>query len=101
MGVSRSRLRTLEQAAARDLDSFMLKNGKRYYFDRVEASLAIFMYGVSGAFEREPVLPAFLRIILHEAQDPRAVLETFRSGNPQKMFVDPLDLLEGILDLSK
>ena len=32
-------------------------------------------------------------MVLEEAANPRAVLQTFRTGDPSKMFCDPVDLL--------
>jgi hypothetical protein len=97
MGVNRSRLRTLQNKAAGDVESFRLKSGQRYFYDRQEAALSIFMYGMDQQGLRagaEPErLPEFLRVVLYEAENPRAVLETFRTGAPEKMFVDPLDFL--------
>jgi hypothetical protein len=92
MGISRARLRAIEHRSD-DVESFLLKNGRRFYYNRQEASIALFMYGVT-TIDEDAEAPEFIRIVLEEAKDPRAVLETFRSGNPSKMFFDPLDLLE-------
>jgi hypothetical protein len=97
MGTGRSRLRSLEHRALDDVASFRLRSGKRYYYDHQEAALAMLMYmmdqrGLRAGPERER-MPEFVRVVLEEAQDPRAVLETFRNGNPDKMFFDPVDLL--------
>jgi hypothetical protein len=43
--------------------------------------------------EEEPRVPEFISVVLEEAANPRAVLEMFRTGDPSKMFCDPLDLL--------
>ena|SRR5215213_9565195 len=97
MGVSRGRLRVLQARAAGNLASFRLKSGKPYSFNYQEAALAMFMYvvdqeGLRAGSEPER-MPEFIRVVLEEAENPRAVLETFRTGNPDKMFFDPLDLL--------
>jgi hypothetical protein len=36
--------------------------------------------------EEEPRVPEFIRVVLEEAANPRAVLQTFRTGDPSKMF---------------
>ena len=94
MGVNRSRVRALQNKANGQVESLPLRDGSRYYFDRQQAALAIFMYAFEKTLrEEEPRVPEFIRVVLEEAANPRAVLETFRSGDPSKMFCDPVDLL--------
>jgi len=79
-----------------------LRDGSRYYFDRQQAALAIFMYAFEKTLrEEEPRVPEFIRVVLEEAANPRAVLETFRTGDPSKMFCDPVDLLLISAQISK
>lgn len=95
MGVNRSRVRALQKMANGQVESFALRDGSRYYFDRQQAALAIFMYAFDKTLreEEEPRVPEFIRVVLEEAANPRAVLQTFRTGDPSKMFCDPVDLL--------
>ena len=95
MGVNRSRVRALHKKANGQVESLPLRDGSRYYyFDRQQAALAIFMYAFEKTLrEEEPRVPEFIRVVLQEAANPRAVLETFRTGDPSKMFCDPVDLL--------
>ena len=94
MGVNRSRVRALQSKANRQVGSLPSLNGSGYYFDRQQAALAIFMYAFEKTLrEEEPRVPEFIRVVLEEAANPRTVLQTFRSGDPSKMFCDPLDLL--------
>jgi hypothetical protein len=94
MGVNRSRVRALQKKANGQVESLPLRDGSRYYFDRQQAALAIFMYAFEKTLrEEEPRLPEFIRVVLEEAANPRAVLERFRTGDPSKMFCDPVDLL--------
>jgi hypothetical protein len=94
MGVNRSRVRALQNKANGQVESLPLRDGSLYYFDRQQAALAIFMYAFEKTLrEEEPRVPEFIRVVLEEAANPRAVLQTFRSGDPSKMFCDPLDLL--------
>jgi hypothetical protein len=94
MGVNRSRVRALQNKANGQVESFPLRDGSRYYFDRQQAALAIFMYAFYKTLrEEEPRVPEFIRVVLEEAANPRAVLEMFRTGDPSKMFCDPVDLL--------
>jgi hypothetical protein len=94
MGVNRSRVRALQNKANGQVESFPLRDGSRYYFDRQQAALAIFMYAFEKTLrEEEPRVPEFIRVVLEEAANPRAVLQTFRTGDPSKMFCDPVDLL--------
>jgi hypothetical protein len=95
MGVNRSRVRALQNKANGQVESFALRDGSRYYFDGQQAALAIFMYAFDKTLreEEEPRVPEFIRVLLEEAANPRAVLQTFRTGDPSKMFCDPVDLL--------
>lgn len=94
MGVNRSRVRALQKMANGQVESFALRDGSRYYFDRQQAALAIFMYAFDKTLcEEEPREPEFIRVVLEEAANPQAVLQTFRTGDPSKMFCDPVDLL--------
>jgi hypothetical protein len=94
MGVNRSRVRALQNKANGQVESLPWRDGSRYYFDRQQAALAIFMYAFEKTLrEEEPRVPEFIRVVLEEAANPRAVLQTFRTGDPSKMFCDPVDLL--------
>jgi hypothetical protein len=94
MGVNRSRVRALQNKANGQVESLPLTDGSRYYFDRQQAALAIFMYAFDKTLRKEePRVPEFIRVLLEEAANPRAVLQTFRTGDPSKMFCDPVDLL--------
>ena len=94
MGVNRSRVRALQNKANRQVESLPLRDRSRYYFDRQQAALAIFMYAFEKTLrEEEPRVPEFIRVVHEEAANPQAVLQTFRTGDPSKMFCDPVDLL--------
>lgn len=94
MGDNRSRVRALQNKANGQVESFPLRDGSRYYFDGQQAALAIFMYAFEKTLrEEEPRVPEFIRVVLEEAANPRAVLEMFRTGDPSKMFCDAVDLL--------
>jgi hypothetical protein len=53
MGVNRSRVRALHKKANGQLESFPLRDGSRYYFDRQQAALAIFMYAFDKTLREE------------------------------------------------
>jgi hypothetical protein len=96
MGVNRSRVRAPQKKANGQVESFALTDGSRYYyFDGQQAALAIFMYAFEKTLreEEEPRVLEFIRVVFEEAANPRAVLQTFRTGDPSKMFCDPVDLL--------
>jgi len=81
MGVNRSRVRALHKKANGQVESFPLRDGSRYYFDRQQAALAIFMYAFDKTLrEEEPRVPEFIRVVFEEGANPQAVLQTCRSG---------------------
>jgi len=92
MALNRSWIKGIEHDAAGYLDFFITKSGQRYYYDHVEAALAIFMYAVNA--DEGASAPEFVRAVLEEAKDPAAVLGRFSSPKPSRQFVDPLALLD-------
>jgi hypothetical protein len=96
------RLRTLVAKLRRDakgaFDSFTLKDGSTYRYDRMETHAEIFQYGhdvlLGDASEAKwPEPPEIFRKMC-EARDPAAVLEHLRPENPQHAFVDPANLFD-------
>ena len=57
MGVNRSRVRALQHKANGQVESFPLRDGSRYYFDRQQAALAIFMYAFEKTLREEEGAP--------------------------------------------
>ena len=92
----KGQLRRLEQSLRGTLESFVLEDGTRYYFDPIETYKELFLHAVDvqlGEAEKWPEPPEVYRKMC-EAKDPAAVLERFRPENPQSAFVDPAALFE-------
>jgi hypothetical protein len=99
MALSRSWIKRLENEASSNLAWFRLHDGTRFFYDRDEVGQQLFLHGCASIRDRytageDHELPEILRMIVDEAANPREVLERFRSGNPEGMFFDPMDLLD-------
>jgi hypothetical protein len=92
----KGQLRRLERGLRGTLESFVLEDGTRYYFDPIETYKELFLHAVDvqlGEAEKWPEPPEVYRKMC-EARDPAAVLERFRPENPQSAFVDPTALFD-------
>jgi hypothetical protein len=92
----RRQLKRIEQSLRGTLESFVLEDGSRYYYDRLETHKELFLYACDVQLGRgdkwlEP--PEVYRKIC-EARDPATVLERFKPENPQSAFVDPAALFD-------
>jgi hypothetical protein len=83
----RAVLKRLQQAAKEYLESFELKDGTRYYYDRMEAMGELYVYGYDTELGNDPDPPE-IWTKLHQAKDPRSVLARFRAVEPTKAFID-------------
>jgi len=87
----RDLLKRLERSATGELDSFKLRDGSVFYYNRTEtyAALYLFCYDMELATESD-VLPQPPEILhkMCQAEDPAEVLERFKPTNPQGAFVD-------------
>ena len=76
----RSKLRRLERAARGHLDSFELRDGNTYYYDRLETTKELFLHSVkclgADSLEDWPAPPEIYMKLL-EARAPAAVLASF------------------------
>jgi hypothetical protein len=92
----RNWIKQLERDAREGLESFELLNGSRYYYDRLETSMELFLHAYDvqlGNADKWPEPPEVYRKVC-EAKDPAAVLERFTPDNPQSAFVDPTALYD-------
>jgi hypothetical protein len=90
MGRLRTLLKNLKRDARGELESFVLEDGSRYYYDRLETYRELFLHAYDvqlGDADKWPEPPEVYRKIC-EAKDPAAVLERFMPENPQGAFVD-------------
>jgi hypothetical protein len=97
--LNRGSIRRVENQARGFLESFVLRDGTRYYYDVTEAGVALFLFSCDSIRapyvsdgDIEPEEPEFFEA-LRQAEDPAAVLKRFESGNPEGSFTD----LDGIL----
>jgi hypothetical protein len=89
-------MRRLEHRASKDLESFVLEDGSRYSFDRLETHKELFMHAYDvqlGEAHKWPEPPEIYRKIC-EARDPQAVLERFKPENPDRAFVNMAELYD-------
>jgi hypothetical protein len=92
----RNLIRRLERSALEDLDSFKLRDGSIYYYDRLETHREMFLHAYDvqlGDAAKWPEPPEVYHKIC-EAKDPAAILERFKPENPQSAFVDPTALFD-------
>ena len=78
------------------LESFVLRDGTTYYYDREQTAAEMFVYALDVELGRaddwdEP--PEIFRKML-EAKDPARVLKWFMPKNPRSAFVDPAMLFD-------
>jgi hypothetical protein len=89
-------LKRIERDAKKDYDSFKLRDGTTYYYDRTESYKALFLYAYDvelGDADKWPEPPEVYRKMC-EAKDPAEVLERFRPENPQVAFVNLAELYD-------
>ena len=92
----RGDLRRLERGAREDLESFVLEDGSRYYFDRLETYKELFLHAYDvqlGDADKWPEPPEVYRKVC-EAKDPAAVLEQFKPEDPERALVNPVELFD-------
>jgi|SRR5829696_6976233 hypothetical protein len=92
MGRLRGRIKKAEREARGDLDSFLLLDGSRFWFDATEACEELFLHAYHLGLGRVEEPPELYRM-LTRAQDPVAVLERLKPGSAQA-FVDPSSLYD-------
>jgi hypothetical protein len=96
MGRLRTLLKNLKRDARGELESFVLEDGSRYYYDRLETYRELFLHAYDvqlGDADKWPEPPEIYRKIC-EARDPAAVLERLRPENSQGAFVNPAELYD-------
>jgi|SRR5215208_4362384 len=89
-------LKKIERALRGTLDSFVLEDGTRYYFDPIETYKEMFLHAYDlqlGDAEKWPEPPEVYRKIA-EAKDPATVLERFRPEDPRRAFVDVTEIYD-------
>lgn len=81
----------LEKDASKDMESFELKDGSRYTYDRMEAMRQLYLFAYDSELGLGPEPPEVWTKLL-QARDPEQVLSRFRASNPQSAFVhlDPI-----------
>jgi hypothetical protein len=92
----RSWIRRLERAASEGLESFILEDGSRYYYDPIETYKEMFLHACDvqlGDAEKWPEPPEIYRRMCG-AKDPGAVLERFKPEDPQRAFVDVTEIYD-------
>jgi hypothetical protein len=87
MGRIRGWVKRLEHAARKDLASFELLDGSRYYYDKSEVDKQLFIHTYYLQIGRRPEPPEVLTKLC-QARNPAAVLERFRPERPEQAFVD-------------
>jgi hypothetical protein len=92
----RGQLKRIEQRLRDTLESFVLEDGSRFYYDRLETHKELFLYAYDvqlGDAEKWPEPPEVFRKIC-QAKDPAAALKRFEPENPQAAFVDPTAIVD-------
>ena len=92
----RGQLKRIEQGLRGTLESFVLEDGSRYYYDRLETCKELFLHAYDvqlGDADKWPEPPEVYRKMC-EAKDPAAVLERFRPEDPARAFVNPAELYD-------
>jgi hypothetical protein len=93
---TRSWLKRLERDAREDLGSFELLDGSTYYYDGLETYKELFLHAYDvqlGGGDKWPEPPEAYRKMC-EAKDPAAVLEQFKPEDPQRAFVNLVELFD-------
>ena len=92
----KAQLKRLERGLRGTLESFVLEDGSRYHYDRLETYKELFLYAYHVQLGRgdEWLEPPEVYRKICEARDPAAVLERFEPENPQSAFVDPAALFD-------
>jgi hypothetical protein len=96
MGTLRTLLKNLKRDAQGELESFVLEDGSRYYYDRLETYRELFLHAYDlqlGMGDKWPQPPEVYRKMC-EARDPAAVLERLGPENSQGAFVNLAELYD-------
>jgi hypothetical protein len=83
----KDQLRRLKRDARGDLESFVLLDGSRYYYNTTEADKQLFLHAYDLQLGRRPEPPEVLTKLC-QARNPAAVLERFRPERPEQAFMD-------------
>jgi hypothetical protein len=89
-------LKRIEQGLRGTLESFVLEDGSRYYYDRLETYKELFVhacYVQLGDADKWPEPPEVYSKMC-EAKDPPAVLERLSPEDPTRAFVNPAELYD-------
>jgi hypothetical protein len=92
----RNWIKRLERRAREDLESFELLDGSTYYYDRLQTYKELFLHAYDvqlGEAHKWPEAPEVYRKMC-EAKDPAEVLEQFEPEDPQRAFVNPVELFD-------
>jgi hypothetical protein len=93
----RDLIRRLERSASGEMESFKLRDGTTYFYDRAATyrELYLFCYDMELATESD-VLPQPPEILerITEAQDPSEVVERFKPRDPVGGFVNRGELYD-------
>ena len=87
MSIRRSTIRRLQQALRGNLESFVLLDDSRYYYDPQEVHKRLFLAAYDLALGKEPEPPELYRK-LTQAKDPDAVLKRLEPESTEA-FVNP------------
>jgi len=102
MGTLRTLLKNLKRDARSELESFVLEDGSRYYYDRLETYRELFLHGYDvqlGEADKWPEPPEVYRKIC-EARDPAAVLKRLAPDHPSA-FVDVSQIFDTAILVSE
>jgi hypothetical protein len=91
-------LRRLRRDASKDLDSFKLRDGSTFYYDRLATHKELYLYAYDVQFgdaDKWPEPPEVFRKMC-EAKDPAAILERFKRSydDPEHAFVNVAELYD-------
>jgi hypothetical protein len=83
----RELIRRLKRAAEGEVESFELRDGSRFYYDRLETAKAMYLHSIkchtADTLEEWPA-PLQIHVKILEAKDPAAVLASLdQPGEPQ------------------
>jgi hypothetical protein len=83
----KDQLRRLKRDARGDLESFVLLDGSRYYYDKTEADKQLFLHAYYLHLGGQPEPPEVLTKLC-QARNPAAVLPRFLPERPEQAFMD-------------
>jgi hypothetical protein len=97
MGRLRTLLKNLKRDARGELESFVLEDGSRYYYDRLETYRELFLHAYDvqlGEADKWPEPPEVYRKIC-EARDPAAILKRLAPSEASpSAFVDVAQIFD-------